>query len=241
MFSFGRQTDVLATPFDPNNAAHVALAMTELQTFKEARDNLLYEDTILAAGVTCDTFLYAALGIIPAIIGLVALWYAAKPASRLALASDFNAHLDRIMDIYHWMIKDKPASFTHDAAFLNVAEAISPFVKLNQLMLWDPTHTRPDDFSDQYIQLLAQEPHRVQLVMVKNASSVPFFSMFTSEPARIVNEEQQPVGAMVVKKANAICSFFPLATAEAKRAVYGYQPKVKADSMEAPRPVMMQP
>jgi len=232
------ETNVMNGKFNPDNAAHVALAFNELNEFKQSRDALLEIDSKVTIGIGCDTVLYLTgfLGVVAAGAILAAIGYAAiYKADRQEHVKVFQAKLDRVMDIFHWMVKHKTAYFTHNNVFMDVAEAIAPFVQRKELMLWDFTHTKPDDLSDRYIQLLAASPHRTQFVMLKNEGILSLMSASSVVQEQAVNETLLPLKERVLIKARTAYGFFEQTHAEAKLGMYGYQAKPE----EAPRPQTM--
>lgn len=221
---------ILDQSFNTNDDNHKELVRQKLRDFTNARDSLLGLDSKIAIAFGGDTLLYAIgfLGSMTAAIMLVAIGYVGYAKyNRKELATEFDGKLNDLMDVYHWMLKNKTVELTKVDLFMDVAEAIAPFVSRNELTPWKFTAVALTGFSDRYVKLLAQAPHNIQLVMDKQQGVVSTFvnSFSTAPVANIPNEdESSSLGATIVSKARAAAGMFEQTHAEAKRALYGYQP-----------------
>jgi len=123
------QPNMMTTPFDHNNAAHITFVTQELDKFKEARDALYAIDNRMMLWAAIDTVLLYFGGTPTALIAVaLECYFVCNPFSRQEPAKVFNNKRDHMMEVYHWMVKDKPATIIQNNIYMNVATTMTPFM-----------------------------------------------------------------------------------------------------------------
>lgn len=211
--------------YDPNSETHQALVKQDLLEFNTAKDKLMGVDKWIGGGISAEVGLFFIGQSLLAVILAAALIYKYKEDDRPKLSGAYQEKLNKLMDRYHWMLEGKTAALTNDPLFMDVVEAVAPFVESEELMPWDFQQSRKEDVSARYLAVLSQSPHRRDIVLMEKSGLSDYFAS-PAVASRVAASQRLASDGTVKGSALSVLGFFggkfSQTYAESRRALYGY-------------------
>lgn len=173
-------TDIHQEAYNPNSERHIKHIDERLANFNAKRDALLSLDQKAAAAAGLDTFVWLSgftggWGPYFAIAGYLAIYYCANEYyGRNHIKGEFDAALQEMFSIYHWVAIGKGPAITHQPKYQELLSAILPFTSdWRSLVFWDLGHA-PTKIPAKILNIFEQSPHAAAIPLLKpDAETLP--------------------------------------------------------------------
>lgn len=229
--------------FDPRRDADRDKVRGHLQAFVKADNTLMSIDHWLAPLTVADVLSVCTGSYLTALALTCTIYSLSKAFERSNAVATRTEKLNQLMDTYHWMLQGQGPVLTKDDLFMNVVEAIAPYVQTTELTPWDLTE-RVDNFSTRYRQILSGPLHQVDIATPVESNVVngiyesirSRISSSTVESAAVPAPEPEAItAANVLAKLSLYAGRFrgSYPYAAGVRSMYGYQDPNEIKALES--------